>query len=254
MNTLRVAISGHPITAFLIIAYAFTYILTFATSISIAFGLLGLFGPAIAAIIVSWSDHTIPQLRARIVGWRRPAGWYVLAFGIPFGVAAVARIILVASGTPVNGMGSITAIEAVIFVLVIGEEIGWRGFLQPRLRLRMSLPVAGVATGIAWVMWHLPLYLAPDQGIEAFVRFAWWVIPLSVTMGVVAEWARFSVIVATVMHGAANIATPILLPSVDRTWWLVATGALYVVVAAVLVVVARQRGADEPAPATVSAP
>ena len=253
MTAIRTTIARYPITAFLLIAFAFTYAFTLATSISIAFGLLALFGPALAAIIVTKADGSWPELRARMTGWRRHIGWYALAIGIPFAVAAVARVILVASGTPVDGFGTITAIEAVIFVLVIGEEIGWRGFLQPRLRLRMGLAVAGVATGVAWVLWHLPIYLAPEQGIEAFARFAWWVIPLSVAMGVVAEKARFSVIVATVMHGAANIATPILLPGIDRAWWLVATGALYAVVAAVLVLAARRRDADQPAMAPASA-
>jgi membrane protease YdiL (CAAX protease family) len=250
MTAIRIAISRHPVAAFLGIAYAFTWILTFASSISLAFALLALFGPAVAAIIVTRVDGTWPDLRARITGWRRPARIYALAVGIPFGVALAARIGLVASGTPVDGFGAISAIEAVIFILVIGEEIGWRGFLQPRLRARQGLAVAGIATGVVWVLWHLPIYLAPDQGLDAFVRFTWWVIPLSVAMGVVAEKARFSVIVATVMHGSANIATPILLPGVDRAWWLVVTGALYAVVAIALVMAARSQGQSSTLPAT----
>ena len=66
-------------------------------------------------------------------------------------------------------------------------------------------------------------------------------------MGFVVEGARYSVIVATVMHGAANIATPILLPGVDRTAWLVVTGAIYMVVAAGLVLRQRTSVAKLPA-------
>ena len=249
MTAIRSTIARYPIASFVIIAYALSYTLTFAVGVSIVFGLLALFGPAVAAIVVSRADGSWPELRARITGWRRHAGWYALAIGIPFGVATVARVVSVATGSPVEGFGAISAIEAVIFVLVIGEEIGWRGFLQPRLRSRMELAAAALATGVVWVLWHLPIYLAPDQGLEAFLRFTWWVLPLSVAMGVVAEGARFSVIVATVMHGAANIATPILLPGIDRTWWLVVTGAIYAVMALGLVVAARRRGADRPLPA-----
>jgi hypothetical protein len=103
-----------------------------------------------------------------------------------------------------------------------------------------------------WVLWHLPIYLNPEQGIVGFLQFAWWVLPLSVAMGVIAEGARFSVIVATVMHGAANIATPILLPGVDRSWWLVVTGALYAVVAAILVIAANRRAAPGPSVSPVA--
>ena len=78
-----------------------------------------------------------------------------------------------------------------------------------------------------WVLWHLPIYLQPGSSLSAFLVFAWWVIPLAVVMGFVAERARYSVIVATVMHGAANIATPILLPGVDREAVMLVTGAIY---------------------------
>ena len=142
--------------------------------------------------------------------------------------------ILLGNANP--GLGSISAIEVVIFVLVIGEEIGWRGFLMPRLRARMGLATAGLLTGVIWTLWHLPIYLAPDQGLAAFAVFAWWVVPLAVVMGFVAERASYSVLVATVMHGAANIATPILLPGVDHTWTMLATGTVYLLLAVTLVV------------------
>lgn len=252
MTAIRTAIAAHPVAAYILIAFAFTYAFTLASGVSLVFALIALFGPAVAAIVVTRADGTWPELRARITGWRRHLGWYALALAVPFAVAGVARIVYTLTGTAIDGLGTITAIEAVIFVLVIGEEIGWRGFLQPRLRERWGLAKAGLLTGVVWVLWHLPLYLAPEQGIAAFALFAWWVLPLSVAMGAVAEGARFSVIVATVMHGAANIATPILLPGVDRTSWLLVTGALYAVAAVVLVVAARRR-LDRPATTTVPA-
>ena len=261
MTAIRERIAAHPVAAYLLMAFAVTYVLTFAASISLVFALLALFGPAFAAIVVTRAEGSWPRLRARITGWRRPAIWYVLALGIPFAVAGVARVILAVTGGAPAGFGTIRAIEAVIFVLVIGEEIGWRGFLQPRLRTRMGLGAAGLATGVAWTLWHLPIYLAPGQGLLAFAQFAWWVLPMAVVIGAVTEGARWSVIVATLMHGAANIATPILLPGVDRSWWLVVTGALYAVVAVALVAASRRRGTagvqpEEPvgAKGTIAAP
>jgi membrane protease YdiL (CAAX protease family) len=248
MRHLKGVIAQHPITAYLVIAFASTWALTALVSTSILFGLLALFGPALAALIVSWADGTTGELRWRITDWRESPKSYALAIGIPFAVAATALAAYLLLGNPAPGLGSISAIEVVIFVLVIGEEIGWRGFLMPRLRARMSLPAAGLATGVVWTLWHLPMYLAPDQGLAAFAVFAWWVVPLAVVMGFVAERARYSVIVATLMHGAANIATPILLPTIDHTWTMIATGTVYVALAAVLVI--RSRLGDRAAAAT----
>jgi membrane protease YdiL (CAAX protease family) len=239
MAAARSLIASRPIASFLVIAYAFTWLFTPLVAVSVAFGLVALFGPAIGAIVVSWADGTLGVLRGRFTDWRQPLRWYAIAFLLPFAVAATALLIYVATGHPAPGLGSISAIEIVIFVLVVGEETGWRGFLQPRLRERFGLVSAGLVTGVAWTLWHLPIYLG--LGAAAFATFAFWVIPLAVVMGFVAERTRFSIIVATVMHGAANIATPILLPGVDRTWWLLATGAIYLLVAAAIAVMERRQ-------------
>jgi membrane protease YdiL (CAAX protease family) len=236
MTALRRIIARYPIPAYLVVAFALSWSLTALVSTSIVFGLLALFGPAAAALIVSWADGTTGELRSRIGAWRQAPSAYLVAFGVPFVVAGAALVAYILLGNANPGLGSISAIEVVIFVLVIGEEIGWRGFLMPRLRARMGLATAGLLTGVIWTLWHLPIYLAPDQGLAAFAVFAWWVIPLAVVMGFVAERASYSVLVATVMHGAANIATPILLPGVDHTWTMLATGAVYLLLAVTFVV------------------
>jgi uncharacterized protein len=202
-------------------------------------GLLALFGPALAAVVVARSEGSFAALRERITAWRRPIVWYAVAFGLPFVVAGIARLILGMVGQAPTGIGTIGAIELILFVLIVGEEIGWRGFLQPRLRTSFGLAMAGLATGVVWAFWHLALYAS--EGVAFFVQFAWWVLPLAVAMGVVVEGARFSVVVAVVMHGAANISIPIVLPDVDRATWLVVTGAVYWVAAVALVLWARTR-------------
>ena len=227
MTTIRGAIGRYPTGSFIALAIAWTWLFTLVGTVNLAFALVALFGPAFAGIVVTRIEGTYPELRSRITDWRHPVPWYLAAIAIPFGVAVVARVLLVLTGTPVEGIGGITPVEAVIFVLVVGEEIGWRSFLHSRLRPRMGVAVAGVATGVVWVVWHLPVYLAPDQGMAAFAAFAVWVVPLSVVMGLVAEGTRSSAVVATVMHGAANIATPIVLPGIDRPTWLVLGGIIY---------------------------
>lgn len=253
MNAIRPALVRHPILSYLVIAYAFSWAFTALVSVSVVFGLIALFGPAVAAIVVSRAEGTSDVLWGRIRDWRLPFGWYCIAFAIPFAVAAAGRVVYALTGGPALGFGSISAIELVIFVLVIGEEIGWRGFLQPRFRARMGLLAAGLATGVAWTFWHLPIYLQPTTGLSAFLVFAWWVLPLAVVMGFVAERTRYSVLIATILHGSANIATPILLPDVDLTWTRIVTGAVYALVAAALVIwdVSHRRATVRPEAANV---
>ena len=63
-----------------------------------------------------------------------------------------------------------------IFVLVCGggnEELGWRGFLQPALEKRFSFWQATVLTGLAWIVWHVPLWFMPgsNQAGTSFLVF-----------------------------------------------------------------------------------
>ena len=234
-GSIRRAIAEHPVASFVVIAFGSSWAMTGLLSVSLLFGLVALFGPTVGAVVVSWADGSLVELRHRFTSWRSPRS-LLIALGIPFAVSGAAALLWTIAGNGAPGLGSVSAMEILIFVLVIGEETGWRGFLLPRLRGQMSLPAAGIVTGMVWSLWHLPIYLQPGQGLAAFAVFTWWVVPFALVMAFVVERARFSIIVATVMHGAANIALPILLPGVDRTWTLVASGTLYMLLAGALVI------------------
>ena len=96
--SLTATIASHPITAYVVIAYAVSWTLTLLLSVSLVFGLLALFGPTLAAVVVTRSEGSFAELRERITAWRQPIVWYALAFGIPFAVAGVARLILSLAG------------------------------------------------------------------------------------------------------------------------------------------------------------
>jgi len=42
---------------------------------------------------------------------------------------------------------------------VIGEEIGWRGFLVPELARRNGFAAAAIFSGLIWALWHYPIFL-----------------------------------------------------------------------------------------------
>ena len=122
------------------------------------------------------------------------------------------------SGNPPLAIpGPITPIAIVLFFLVIGEEIGWRGFLLPGLLLQRSPIVATViGPGIAWLVWHSPLYFVPGMPSyeQSFVAFAAWVIPLSFLLTSIWLFTK-SVWLATIMHGTANVGASLVFPVED---------------------------------------
>jgi membrane protease YdiL (CAAX protease family) len=45
---------------------------------------------------------------------------------------------------------------------VLGEEIGWRGFLVPELAKRNSFAATAIISGLIWALWHYPIFLLAD--------------------------------------------------------------------------------------------
>ena len=76
----------------------------------------------------------------RMLGFKTPAPLYV-------GIAA---------------KGILASLLALPFVL--GEEIGWSGFLVPRLRRRLSVPTTSLAIGLFWSFWHYPAIIGGLYG------------------------------------------------------------------------------------------
>jgi membrane protease YdiL (CAAX protease family) len=160
-------IRSYPLVAYSILAFAFSVALTLLLNVSHIFGLLALFGPAAAALIVSrvWRGRAgVAELWAATKRWRVHPGWYAAAVALPVAGFALGHVLFVAAGNPMLPVpGTIQPILFVLFVLVIGEEIGWRGFLLRHLLHERSPLAAAILVGAVWALWHTPLYFIPGM-------------------------------------------------------------------------------------------
>jgi membrane protease YdiL (CAAX protease family) len=69
-------------------------------------------------------------------------------------------------------------------VWVTGEELGWRGYLAPRL-LDARVPLALPLSGLVWAVWHWPLifvYSEPGQRVASALLFAAVFVPMGSAM------------------------------------------------------------------------
>lgn len=248
--SIRDVVARRPVTAFFVLAYGIAWALMPLVSVSQLFGLLGLFAPAAAGILVAAATHGragAGELVRRVGIWRVGPVAYLLALGIPVAIAGAVAVI----GTAPAGVGAvrlspIVPLGWVVFVLVVGEEIGWRGYAQPTLAARGRPVMGALLVGFLWGMWHLPTFYLEglpqkDIPLAAFVIF-------TMAYSVVAQWllprARGSLLIATLFHGSFNLFTFVTpgLGIVPR-WWL--TAAVWSGVA----VVAGWAVARRPAPA-----
>jgi membrane protease YdiL (CAAX protease family) len=188
-----------------------------------AFG--GTLVPGLAALTViatvlheSWRTTTLDRL-----GVKR---FYLWAWFLPLSFAVAAAGLSILVGTTDLGRDSTVSdalrssrsalsvwffVSQFVFVIpfAVAEELGWRGFLLPRLmHSGIGEWQALAATGAVWGAWHAPLIVRgynypqhPHAGLILIVIFC-------VLMGTVIGWLRLasgSVWVAAAAHASVNM-------------------------------------------------
>ncbi len=96
----------------------------------------------------------------------------------------------------------------ILFASSAGEEIGWRGYLYPKLRSFMSHRLASLSVGTIWGLWHIPIILGTQYSAEysvfiSVICFLGLTISMSFYMGKVFEQGR-SVLNFVFLHGVHN--------------------------------------------------
>jgi membrane protease YdiL (CAAX protease family) len=189
---------------------------------AVVFGLAAS-GPSIAAFIL-WLARPAERVAART---RPRASWALLAVVAgalsPAATAALldpGQIASHASATVASVGGIMGAIGYTLISGPLSEEFGWRGYLQPRLRLIVKSPLSTAAImGAAWGCWHLPLFFLPgtgqhDEGLLTYsgLCFLGSLFPLSFIALFLVERLRGGVLAAILLHAAWNLAGALMPP------------------------------------------
>jgi len=198
---------------FVLLTFAASWLVWLVT-IGGPFYLLGVYAPAFVALALtaySGGRAAVSALLHRMAIVSVPARWYLFAVGyfaaIKIGVALLHRVAL---GTwpafapepwflMLAGVAISTPFQA-------GEEIGWRGYLLPRLTMRVGLPVASLIVGVVWACWHLPLFFVAgaDTSGQPFAPYLLSVTALSVAMAWLYWRTDGSLLLTMLMHAAVN--------------------------------------------------
>lgn len=225
MRGLLKIISRYRLVSFFFLAYLFTYPLAALYPVSLIFPLLALFAPAVAACLVLGATEGkagIKRLFARLWLWRVPLGWYVFVVCLPLLlVAAVWAIHAVWwEATPFNLL-ELSPISFLIAFLIIGEELGWRGWALPELQKRFSALAASLMLGVLWAFWHLPNFLIPGYPHygQSFVAFLLAASAYSMLITFVFNRTSGSVLIASLFHASINLFSPAAIPA-NRALWL----------------------------------
>jgi membrane protease YdiL (CAAX protease family) len=243
MDGIKSVVMRHSLVTYFILAYALTWVLAPLLTISLLLGVVGLLMPAVAAIVVTALTEGKPgvtTLLQRLKLWRVGLRWYVVALGLPVLLSAAVVALSILLGAPAQvEFSPVSLLTMIVFVLVVGEEIGWRGYALPKLLQNHSAVTASLILGVLWGGWHLPTFFiagSPQASIP-FVAFLLFTTGASVLFTWLHLHTGGSLLIATLFHGAINsfgFVNNALDPA--SRWWL--TGTVYIAAAIIVSVIA----------------
>lgn len=166
-------------------------------------------------VIIIMYAPAFGALCARYAGpgvlWWGRLTWWVLAGLLP--VVAVLAVLLIAAGVGWVEFDAAALRSSLLMapaniagaaILAFGEELGWRGFLWPQLRVRMGFLATAAVMAVIWWVYHVPVVLMGDYGsVAGLPAFTVSLIGFVLFAGVITERSR-SVWPSVLGHGAWN--------------------------------------------------
>jgi membrane protease YdiL (CAAX protease family) len=195
---------------------------------------IAMWGPGLAAILATTliSKQPFHALRLNTLG---PKRFYVWAWFLPVVIVIIAGILTVLFGVAqfdndltliresMAGVPGAEKINPIIVILVqsafailvapfinvlfaLGEEIGWRGFLLPKL-LPLGQWRAIMSSGVIWGIWHVPTIIQGQNYPGHPVLGLFMMLIFCVLLGTILAWLYLntrSPWAAALAHGSVN--------------------------------------------------
>jgi len=220
----------HPMISFYVLTYAIAWMLwaplvilrdSIPGPVAFILTLLGSLVPSTLGLVfigLLSGRAGVRRVLRRLVHGRIGLRWYLAALALTMLVPrAVVVMFLVGVDTPVV-VNTIVGVRFLFAFMIfpgsaLGEELGWRGFVLPRMQARHSALKASLLIGILWGPWHLPLWLTGSEGhpISLYVPFVVAVVASCVFYTWLYNNTGGSLLIVVLYHAASNLPITVLI-------------------------------------------
>jgi len=193
----------------------------------LVFFFVGVYGPTISGIITTLLFDGLKgvfELIKKLFIWKAPLKYYVYIILLPLlfviiGIALYSQFIGKIGGFDIMAFLSIpTILLAGLYAGPLGEELGWRGFLLPKLQKSYSNLNSAIIIGFIWFIWHIPLWWAPfgtlvsGEPISLISVFTYFI--MLICLSIIITWlvinSKGSVLIALLFHLSINAGIALL--------------------------------------------
>jgi membrane protease YdiL (CAAX protease family) len=207
------------------------FIAAYSASQSLIFGLLATWSPNISAIIVLAfvlrEESGVRRLFGGWAKWRVSPRWYLAAASPVVLIFALTGVYLLLGGSPPGPERQyslpmlIGLAVTVVFTGATGEELGWRGFVLPRLQGRFGALTSSLLIGCWWGFWHVPgWFIMNDVPSPVYMgSFMLTLIAQSVFITWLVNNTGGSVLMATIFHYAVNVSSGLVVSVLGLITW-----------------------------------
>jgi len=125
-----------------------------------------LLGPSLSGLLMTAlvdGKAGFRELGSRLAAWRVRLGWYAIAIlfaplvllAVLLGLALFSPVFLPGILTVDDKAARLTMNLTAAVAVGICEELGWTGFVMPRLMQRYTVVRTGLIMGVLWGAWHI---------------------------------------------------------------------------------------------------
>ena len=227
MNTTSSFLKRHSLVIGLILMFLYTWTIDLSNAGVLPFKVpfpiyitLG-WGFIFASLLMTWltlGKDEMVKLFKRFFIWRVGWKWFLAAVLLE-PVFIIAGVYLNAVFTQVSPDFSVVMAYKIfgesanlplfflpfflVEIITNGEEMGWRGYVLPRLQAKYSALTSTLILGVIWGLWHLPKFIAHFDA----VAFAWFMLHI-MAFSVILTWlynnTNGSLLIVAVCHAVSN--------------------------------------------------